>query len=115
MKFLCYVERLNRMNHLIQNRTTGSPSEFAAIIGISRTRLYEILDELRSTGAPIVYDKQRNTFLYEFPFEILATYSARQLTAKEEKKHYGGTFFSHEYLFSGRCAFNFTFRKLTGC
>jgi transcriptional antiterminator len=115
MKFLCYVERLNRMNRLMQRRSTGTPSEFATLVGVSRTRLYEIIDELKSYGAPIIYDKDANTFQYEYPFDISITFSAKQLNAKDEKKYFGGAIFSHEYFFSGRDAFNFTPRKLTSC
>ena len=115
MKFLSYIERLNRMNRLLQKRATGTPSEFATLLGVSRTRLYEIIDELKSYGAPIIYNKDANSFQYEYPFDISVSFSAKQLNTQDEKKYFGGAIFSHEYFFSGLCNFNFTPRKLTSC
>lgn len=90
MKFLCYIDRLNRMNHLMQKRSTGSPGEFAGIIGVSRTRLYEMLDELKSYGAPIAYSKAANTFYYEHPFDVSVSFSIKPLEIPEAKKNHGG-------------------------
>jgi biotin operon repressor len=115
MKFLSYAERLNRMNRLLQKRATGSPSQFAESIGVSRTRLYEIIDELKSYGAPIVYDKSLSTFYYDQPFDVSVSLSLKPLRPDDAKKSHGGAFFSSAYLFSGRCDFNFTSCKLTSC
>jgi predicted DNA-binding transcriptional regulator YafY len=115
MKFLCYVERLNRINKLIQKRATGNPAQFAETIGVSRTRLYEIIDELKSYGAPIIYDKSCNTFLYDQPYDVSVSFSVKPLNSIEAANRHGGAFFLPAYFFSGRCHFNFTSRKLTGC
>lgn len=82
MKFLCYVERLNRMNQLLKSRTTGTPSEFARYIGVSRTRLYEMIDEMRSYGAPISYSKAAKTFYYEQPYDISVSIIVNQSDEK---------------------------------
>lgn len=99
---------------MIQRRATGSPGEFASLLGISRTRLYEIIDELKSQDVPIAYDKSGNTFYYEQPYDVSVSFSVRPLKIREEKMIQGG-FFSLAYLFSGRCDANFIYRKLTGC
>jgi hypothetical protein len=107
MKFLCYVERLNRINMLIQKRATGNPAQFAETVGVSRTRLYEIIDELKSYGAPIIYNKSCNTFLYDQPYDVSVSFSVKPLSSMEATNRRGGVFLSSAYLFSGRCDFNF--------
>jgi predicted DNA-binding transcriptional regulator YafY len=102
------------MNRLIKHRATGSPGEFARLLGISRTRLYEMIDELKSQDVPIAYDKSANTFYYEQPFDVSVSFSVRPLQTREEKLIQGGHF-SFAYLFSGRCDANFIYSKLTGC
>lgn len=115
MKFLCYIDRVNRMNRLLQRRATGNPSEFARQLGVSRSRLYEMLDELRSYGAPIAYSKTVRTFYYEEPFEIQVSFSVKALDAEETIFHTGGTAFLSAYFFSGRCLSTFTKRNVTCC
>ena len=102
MKFFCYIDRITLLNKIVNQGKTGNPETFAARLGISRTRLYEILDVLKSHGAPIMYDKSRQTFYYEYPFEISIHLSFRPLEPIEEKRSNGGSFFLPAYLFSGR-------------
>jgi biotin operon repressor len=65
-----YLERIERIHKMILHEKTGSPDEFAGRLGISRTRLYEIMEELKFEGAPILYSKTARTFYYEEPFHI---------------------------------------------
>lgn len=103
------------MNRLLQRRATGTPNEFASRLGVSRTRLYEMIDELKSYGAPISYSKSVQTFYYEEPYDVSVALSVKSLDADEEKKHHGGAFFVPAYFFSGRCIRIFTERNVTVC
>jgi len=47
---------------MIIRQHTGTPSEFASQLGVSRTTLYEMIDELKSQGDPISYSKSLCTF-----------------------------------------------------
>src|SRR5512138_134665 len=95
MKVFEYLERISKMHKLVSRRRTGTPEEFARELGVSRTSLYELIDELRSRGAPIAYSKSTKTFFYRQPYDIAVTCSLRPLTFKEEKENTGGsTFFS---------------------
>jgi predicted DNA-binding transcriptional regulator YafY len=78
------------MHKLVSRRRTGNPEEFARQLGVSRTSLYELIDELRSRGAPISYSKSAKTFFYSQPYEIAVTCSLRPLTCNEEKEYAGG-------------------------
>ena len=92
MKLFEYLDRISRMHKLISFQHTGTPSEFASQLGVSRTTLYEMIDELKSRGAPISYSKSLCTFFYTEPFEINVRCSMRPLTRFEEKQFSGGNF-----------------------
>jgi predicted DNA-binding transcriptional regulator YafY len=99
MKVFEYLERISRMHKLVSGRRTGTPEEFARHLGVSRTSLYELIDELRSRGAPIAYSKSTKTFFYKEPYDIAITCSLRPLTCSEEKENLGGTNFFTTILF----------------
>jgi predicted DNA-binding transcriptional regulator YafY len=90
MKVFEYLDRISKMHKLVLRRKTGTPEEFAQQLGVSRTSLYELLDEMKSRGAPIEYSKSCRTFFYRQPFEIAVTCSLRPLSFAEEKELYGG-------------------------
>lgn len=99
MKVFQYLERISMMHKLVSRQHTGTPEECARQLGVSRTSLYELIDELRSRGAPIVYSKSARTFLYKEPFGIEVTCSMRPLTLDEKKENTGGIKFSSKILF----------------
>jgi len=77
---------------LLENGQTGTPEEFSQKLGMSRTSLYELLDELRAHGAKINYSKVAKTFYYKEPYEISITCIMRPLTYEESKSVSGGKF-----------------------
>lgn len=87
------------MQKLLECRRTGTPEEFAGKLGISRTSLYEMLDEFKSRGAPIGYSKTVKTFYYTEPFKISVNCSLRPMTCQEEKEYSGGNIFSRILFF----------------
>jgi hypothetical protein len=99
MKVFEYLDRISRMHRMLIWQHTGTPSEFASQLGVSRTTLYEMIDELKSRGAPISYSKSSCTFFYTEPFEINVSCSLRPLNQYEEKQLIGGNFFGRVLLF----------------
>jgi biotin operon repressor len=99
MKVFEYLERISRMHKLVSRQLTGTPVEFAEQLGVSRTSLYELIDELRSRGAPIAYSKSARTFFYRQPYEIEITCSLRPLTCNEIKENSGGENILNRILF----------------
>lgn len=99
MKVFEYLDRISMMHKLVSRQVTGTPDEFARRLGVSRTSLYELIDELRSRGAPITYSKSAKTFFYSQPYDIAVTCSLRPLTHTEEKENYGGTNLFSKILF----------------
>lgn len=99
MKIFEYLDRISRMHRMLIRRRTGTPSEFASQLGVSRTTLYEMIDELKSRGAPISYSKSSCTFFYAEPYEINVSCSMRPLNHFEEKHLTGGNFFGRVLFF----------------
>jgi predicted DNA-binding transcriptional regulator YafY len=104
MKVFEYLDRINMMHKHVSRQKTGTPEEFATRLGVSRTSLYELIDELRSRGAPISYSKSAKTFFYSQPYDIAVTCLLRPLTITEEKENAGGVSFSPKSFFSVRCS-----------
>jgi biotin operon repressor len=100
MKVFEFLDRISMMHKLVLRQKTGTPDEFARKLGVSRTTLYDLIDELKSRGVPIVYSKSAKTFFYRQPFDIDVTCSLRPLTYGEEKKSTGGINISSKILFS---------------
>ena len=100
MKIFEYLDRISMMHRLVSRQRTGTPEEFARQLGVSRTSLYELIDELRSRGAPIAYSKSAKTFFYRQPYDIAVTCSLRPLTYNEKKESSGGAKIFSKILFS---------------
>jgi len=99
MKVFEFLDRISMMHKLVLRQKTGTPEEFAHQLGVSRTTLYELIDELKSRGVPIVYSKSAKTFFYKQPYDIAVTCSLRPLTIKEEKESSGGINYFPKILF----------------
>ena len=101
MKVFEYLERISRMHRMVQRKATGTPDECARQLGVSRTTLYELIDELRLHGAPIVYSKSARTYYYNSPFDITITCTLKPLTLNEKKEIQAEGNYYPEYFFSG--------------
>jgi hypothetical protein len=55
---------LQRIDHLIRTRATGSPKALASKLEISECSVYRLLDDLKIQGLPIAYDRQAHTYYY---------------------------------------------------
>lgn len=99
MKIFEYLDRISLIHKLVLNRRTGTPGEFAGRLGLSRTSLYEMIDELRSRGAPIQYSRSSRTFYYSEPYDVSVTCSFKPLSQSEVKEYSGGIRFFPTILF----------------
>jgi hypothetical protein len=64
MNLLERIDRMHRIHKLIQHEATGTPSEFAKKLHLSRGHLYFILDEFKDYGAIIKFNRKRGTFVF---------------------------------------------------
>jgi len=58
------LHRLIRLDYLIALKSTGTPADCAAKIGISERSLYDYLKILKEMGAPIKFSRNRGTYYY---------------------------------------------------
>lgn len=63
-------KRFKRMDFFIKRKATGNPTDFARLLKVSETTLFRNLADLKNMGALIVYDKQKESYIYEEPFEL---------------------------------------------
>ncbi len=86
------------MNRLIKDETTGTPEKFAARMGISPSHLYRCIEEIKELGAPINYSRVRETYFYEFEFDLRVSYSIELISKETAKKITGGFWFKNASL-----------------
>lgn len=60
-----YFGRAERMDALIRRKSTGTPKEIAAKLNLSERSLFELINQMKELGAPIVYCKSRQSYIYK--------------------------------------------------
>lgn len=58
------IELIERVDQLIRLQATGSPDDLAYRLAISKTKLYRIINTMKSLNAPIEYDITIQSFVY---------------------------------------------------
>ncbi len=59
------LQRLQRIDHFIRIRGTGSPAQLAEKLGIGERTLYEYLSVMKRYGAPIKFCRERKSYYYD--------------------------------------------------
>lgn len=59
------IERLQVLHSLISQKKTGTPEQLAKRLGVSRSCLYNLIEELRVFQIPILYSRKIESFYYE--------------------------------------------------
>lgn len=83
MKLFEYIERINLLHKLISERRTGCPEKLAKRLGISKGRVYQLIEELRIKNVPIAYSRLLETYYYTVEYEISVSLSLRPLSTEE--------------------------------
>jgi len=65
-----YIDRINLMDKLIQQRRTGTQKELAARLQLSVSRLACIIEYLKTVGAPIAFNRSTKTYYYRSEYSI---------------------------------------------
>lgn len=90
MNFFETLECIQRLHAFIQAEKTGTPEQLAVRLGICRRTLYNIIDELKSQNAPILYSRKKETFYYSKKFNLKLFCSIEILETEELTKINGG-------------------------
>lgn len=77
------ITKIERMDVLIRNNSTGRPSDFASKMSMSTRSLYNYINFMRTQlGAPIDYSNDMQSYYYTEPGVIrLGWHPKRKLTA----------------------------------
>lgn len=69
---LNYIERIKRLYNIIKRGHTGNKSVIAKSMHVTPRSITNYMNELRSMGAIIQYNKQYNSYYFENDFELEA-------------------------------------------
>lgn len=67
MKVFNFIEVVMVFHSLVLHGNTGNAATFAKRLGVSRSTLYNLLDDLESYGIEIEYCRERKTYRYQHP------------------------------------------------
>jgi hypothetical protein len=89
--------KLERLHKLIEQKYWGNAEDYVKKLNISRSCLFNYIEELKKAGAEIEYCRYSNSFVYlnEFVFEIRI--KSEVICKKEMYKIFGGI---NNFLFS---------------
>ncbi|WP_128755371.1 HTH domain-containing protein [Aquimarina sediminis] len=59
-----HIELIERIDQLIRLQATGSPEKLASRLGISRAKVYRLIDTMKELNAPVAYDFACQSFIY---------------------------------------------------
>lgn len=65
MKLLESLALIQRIDHLIQLKATGSPNCLANRLSVSESSVHRLLRMMKEMGAPICYSSVRQSYFYE--------------------------------------------------
>ena len=90
MSLIEKIGNVERIHQMIQYKRTGNPGQFARKLGVSQSKLYQTLKELKQLGAPIAYCKYRQSYLYLHPVRFRFGFEENTLNEKEAARIQGG-------------------------
>lgn len=65
MKLISTLKVIERVDRLIHRKATGKPTELARRLNLSERSIYNIIETMKTMGAPIYYDRNRGSYCYE--------------------------------------------------
>jgi len=90
--FVVDIVKLDRIHNLIRRKATGTPEELARRIGLSVSRLYQILSFLRvEMHAPIIYNRYNSSYEYEYPTNFNLEFNRDRLYPSGMETVFGGS------------------------
>ncbi|NLD50060.1 MAG: HTH domain-containing protein [Clostridiaceae bacterium] len=94
-----HINRLQQINQLIRQKRTGNAEELAEKLKISRRQVYNWIEELKSYGLDIAYNREIKSFVYLKPYQINITLDIKELTVNETTEIEAGIDFLKKSLF----------------
>ncbi len=70
MRFLDQLEMLQRVDQLIRRKATGTPTDLASRLAVSRASVFRYINDLRDFGAPVEYCRFRESYYYSQDYTL---------------------------------------------
>jgi biotin operon repressor len=90
VKILDVVERLMKMDKLIRQKRTGNAKVFADKLNISRSHLFNHLEELKDIGIEVSYNRKMTTYEYSGEMELEIQNPLRVISRKDQLSEISG-------------------------
>ena len=58
------IERIERIDKLIQKKATGTPQELSNKLGVCERMVFDYIKEMKKRGAPILFCKKIKSYIY---------------------------------------------------
>ncbi|QLE00945.1 HTH domain-containing protein [Galbibacter sp. BG1] len=105
MKTIKNLERLQRLHNLIEQECTGSPKELADKLHMSERMAYNLIEQLKSLEATILYSRSRKTYYYDKDFKLEVNISVVVMSNSEVTQIFAGSYFSKKNtILQGLCS-----------
>ena len=90
LKYQTELEKLNIEKEALKKiyerqEKTGTPMEFAQKLNISKSKLYELLGDLKSLGMEVKYNRRQKTFYYADSSKLNIIFSLKLIKQEEIK------------------------------
>ncbi len=90
MNFQQTFERIEMLHTLIAQKKTGAPDVIAKRLGISRSCLYLMIDELNAMNMRVNYSRKQQTFYYPHKVELILSFKVNNIESTEELRNFNG-------------------------
>lgn len=84
------IELIERIDQLIRLNATGTPKALASRLGVSKAKLYRVLDVMKELNAPIVYNIAKQCFIYEDEVRFKCGFYVKSIPEKDALSINGG-------------------------
>lgn len=81
------LQRLKRIDSLIQKRGTGTPIQLADRLGVSERCLYKYLNLMKEFGAPIKFCNARQSYYYDEDGHFKISFHFKKMNYKILENH----------------------------
>lgn len=80
------LNRMQRIDHLIRIKGTGTPAQLAYRLGMSKRSVFDYLNLMKEFGAPIKFCTSRKSYYYDEEGTFSISFSFKRVDATEHQE-----------------------------
>lgn len=89
-KLYSQIELIERIDHLIRLKATGTPGELSQKLNVSESSVYRIIEAIKEMGAPVKYSIAYQSYIYSEEVSFFCGFYTQKLSPVEYTKTNGG-------------------------